>query len=65
MSFRERKRSGDIKGYSIMVIVSLILISVAIYFFVNEEKKIKIDQKTFCPLEDKENYGKTVALLSY
>lgn len=63
MSFRERKRSGDIKGYSIMVIVSLILISVAIYFFVNEEKKIKIDQKTFCPLEDKENYGKTVALL--
>lgn len=63
MSFRDRKRSGDIKGYLIMGIVSLILISVAIFFFVNEEKKIKIDQKTFCPLENKENYGKTVALL--
>lgn len=63
MSFRDRKRSGDIKGYLIMGIVSLILISVAIFFFVNEKKKIKIDQKTFCPLENKENYGKTVALL--
>ena len=63
MSFRDRKRSGDLIGYIIMGIVSLICISIAYFFFSNESKKIKIDPITFCPKDKKENFGKTVALL--
>ena len=62
MSFRDRKRSGDLIGYIIMGLVSIICISIA-YFFSNESKKIKIDPITFCPKDKKERFGKTVALL--
>lgn len=63
MSFKDRKRSGDLKGYLIIALVTIVFIFGAVYFFINEEKKVKIDPKTFCPKENKENYGKTVALL--
>ena len=63
MSFRDRKRSGDLIGYIIMGLVSLICISIAYFFFSNESKKIKIDPITFCPKDKKESFGKTVALL--
>ena len=63
MSFRDKKRSGDIKGYLIMGLVALFLGAAAIYIFVNDENKIKIDKITFCPTEESEQFGKTVALL--
>ena len=63
MSFRDRKRSGDLIGYIIMGLVTLICISIAYFFFSNESKKIKIDPITFCPKDKKERFGKTVALL--
>ena len=63
MSFRDRKRSGDLIGYIIMGLVSLVCISIAYFFFSNESKKIKIDPITFCPKDKKERFGKTVALL--
>lgn len=63
MSFRDRKRSGDIKGYLIMSLVILLLAAAGIYLFINEGKRVKIDQITFCPNEEKERFGKTVALL--
>jgi hypothetical protein len=63
MSFRDRKRSGDLKGYIIMGLVVILLAFAASFFFINEGKKIKIDKITFCPIEEKERYGKTVALL--
>ena len=43
MSFRDRKRSGDLIGYIIMGIVSIICISIAYFFFSNESKKLKIE----------------------
>ena len=63
MSFRDRKRSGDIKGYLIMGLVVLLLAAAGIYLFINEGNRVKIDQITFCPIEDKQQFGKTVALL--
>ena len=63
MSFRDRKRSGDLICYIIMGLVTLICISIAYFFFSNESKKIKIDPITFCPKDKKERFGKTVALL--
>ena len=63
MSFRDRKRSGDLIGYIIMGLVTLICILIAYFFFSNESKKIKIDPITFCPKDKKERFGKTVALL--
>ncbi len=63
MSFRDRKRSGDIKGYLIMSLVILLLAAAGIYLFINEGKRVKIDQITFCPIEENERFGKTVALL--
>ena len=63
MSFRDRKRSGDIKGYIIMGSVVVLLIFAASFFFINEGKKIKIDPITFCPSDETERFGKTVALL--
>lgn len=63
MSFRDRKRSGDIKGYIIMGSVVVLLVFAASFFFINEGKKIKIDPITFCPSDETERFGKTVALL--
>ena len=63
MSFRDKKRSGDIKGYLIMGLVALLLGAAAIYIFVNDGNKVKIDRITFCPTEESEQFGKTVALL--
>ncbi|WP_440678088.1 hypothetical protein [Candidatus Pelagibacter sp. HIMB1611] len=63
MSFKDKKRSGDLMGYLIIAVVSVAFIFGGVYFFINEEKKVKIDPKTFCPKENKENYGKTVVLL--
>jgi len=63
MSFRDRKRSGDLIGYIIMGLVSLLCISIAYFFFSNENKKIKIDPITFCPKDKREDFGKIVALL--
>ena len=56
MSFRDRKRSGDLIGYIIMGLVSIICISIAYFFFSNESKKIKIDPITFCPKDKKERF---------
>ena len=39
MSFRDRKRSGDLIGYIIMGLVTLVCISIAYFFFSNESKK--------------------------
>ena len=63
MSFRDRKRSGDLKGYIIMASVVILMTVLAAYFFINEGKKVKIDSVTFCPVEENERFGKTVALL--
>ena len=63
MSFKDRKRSGDIKGYLIIISVLAISIAIGSYFFINESKKVKIDQNTFCPKDEDLNFGKTVALL--
>ena len=63
MSFRDRKRSGDLIGYIIMGIVSLICISIAYFFFSNESKKIKIDPITFCPMEKKNDLEKRLLCL--
>ena len=63
MSFRNRKRSGDIKGYIIMGSVVVLLVFATSFFFINEGKKIKIDPITFCPSDETERFGKTVALL--
>ena len=63
MSFRDRKRSGDIKGFAIIAVVLAISIAIASYFFINESKKVKIDKDTFCPKDQNLNFGKTVALL--
>jgi len=63
MSFRDRKRSGDLKGYIIMGLVVVLLSVVAVYFFINEGNRVKIDPNTFCPTEENERFGKTVALL--
>ena len=63
MSFRDKKRSGDIKGYLIMGLVVLFLAAAATYLFVNEGNRVKIDKITFCPIEESEQFGKTVALL--
>ena len=63
MSFRDRKRSGVLIGYIIMGLVSLLCISIAYFFFSNENQKIKIDPITFCPKDKREDFGKIVALL--
>jgi hypothetical protein len=63
MSFRDRKKSGDLKGYIIMGSVAVLLSLAAAYFLINEGKKIKIDSTTFCPTDENQRFGKTVALL--
>ena len=63
MSFRDRKRSGDLQGYLIMGLVVILLAAAATYLFVNEGNRVKIDPITFCPTEESEQFGKTVALL--
>ena len=63
MSFRDKKRSGDLKGYLIMGLVVVLLAAAAAYLFINEGNRVKIDPNTFCPTEEKERFGKTVALL--
>ena len=63
MNFRDRKRSGDLKGYLIMAVVTVLILVTGSYFFVNEEKRIKVDKNTFCPVNEAEHFGKTVALL--
>ena len=63
MSFRDRKRSGDLQGYLIMGLVVILLAAAATYLFVNEGNRVKIDSITFCPNEESEQFGKTVALL--
>ena len=63
MSFRDRKRSGDLQGYLIMGLVVILLAAAATYLFVNEGNRVKIDSITFCPTEESEQFGKTVALL--
>jgi len=63
MNFRDRKRSGDLKGYLIMAVVTVLILVTGSYFFVNEEKRIKGDKNTFCPVNEAGHFGKTVALL--
>jgi hypothetical protein len=63
MSFRDKKRSGDLKGYLIIGLVVALLSIAAAYLFINEGNKVKIDPITFCPTEESEQFGKTVALL--
>ena len=63
MNFRDKKRSGDLKGYLIMGLVVVLLAAAAAYLFINEGNRVKIDPNTFCPIEEKERFGKTVALL--
>ena len=63
MNFRDKKRSGDLKGYLIMGLVVVLLAAAAAYLFINEGNRVKIDSNTFCPTEEKERFGKTVALL--
>jgi hypothetical protein len=63
MSFRDKKRSGDLKGYLIIGLVVALLSIAAAYLFINEGNKVKIDPNTFCPTEESERFGKTVALL--
>ena len=63
MSFRDKKRSGDLKGYLIIGLVVVLLSSAAAYLFINEGNKVKINANTFCPTEESEQFGKTVALL--
>lgn len=63
MGFRDRKKAGDLKGYLIIFVACLILIGSFSYFFINESNKIKVDKNTYCPVNKKEQFGKTVALL--
>jgi len=63
MSFRDKKKSGDLKGYLIMGLVVILLGAAAAYLFINEGNKVKVDPNTFCPIKEKEQFGKTVALL--
>ena len=44
-------------------LVVLFLAAAATYLFVNEGNRVKIDKITFCPIEESEQFGKTVALL--
>ena len=63
MGFRERKKSGFLKGILIIITVIILSILSVFYFYFNESNKIKIDKTTYCPTNPKNQFGKTVALL--